>query len=155
EPNQLDISIDGKQVKKFIVGGQDKGTPPPLTYSTTGGGDRRWQEYVATGDHSLIVRVPVKGGRHRVSALFVEKLWEPDGANRRRRNARADYYPPSGANDIDPLIIEPEVHRITIGGPYTVASIGQSPSRQKIFLCRPLHAADEARCANTVLATLA
>src|SRR6185436_2991983 len=44
---------------------------------------------------------------------------------------------------------------LVITGPLNVAGIGDTPSRKKIFACRPKSAADEAACARTILTTLA
>jgi hypothetical protein len=47
------------------------------------------------------------------------------------------------------------VATVEIGGPYDVGGPGNSPSRQKIFICHPAGAQDEARCAKTILSGLA
>jgi hypothetical protein len=47
-----------------------------------------------------------------------------------------------------------EVAKITIGGPYQITGRGNSPSRARIFVCRPATARDEAPCARTILTTL-
>ena len=48
-----------------------------------------------------------------------------------------------------------EVSKITIGGPYDVTGRGETPSRAKIFVCRPASAAGERPCARTILTKLA
>jgi hypothetical protein len=50
---------------------------------------------------------------------------------------------------------DPEVATLTIGGPYNPTGRGNTPSRQKIFVCRPHSANDEETCAHTILANLA
>jgi hypothetical protein len=44
---------------------------------------------------------------------------------------------------------------LTIGGPYNVADVGATPSRQKIFVCSPATAKDEDPCARKILTGLA
>ncbi|MEI9976277.1 MAG: DUF1592 domain-containing protein [Ignavibacteriota bacterium] len=48
-----------------------------------------------------------------------------------------------------------QVDRIVISGPYNATGRGDTPSRQRIFVCRPASAAEEAPCAHTILAKLA
>ncbi len=49
----------------------------------------------------------------------------------------------------------PTLDRVEISGPYDVKGVGETPSRQRIFVCRPLRTGDEAGCASTILSTLA
>jgi mono/diheme cytochrome c family protein len=49
----------------------------------------------------------------------------------------------------------PNVRRILVRGPYNVTGRGETPSRAKIFTCRPATAAEEERCAGEILSTLA
>jgi hypothetical protein len=48
-----------------------------------------------------------------------------------------------------------EVSKVTIGGPYDATGQGDTPSRRKIFVCRPTGPADEGSCARTILTALA
>jgi mono/diheme cytochrome c family protein len=47
------------------------------------------------------------------------------------------------------------VPNMVITGPLNIAGVGDTPSRRKIFACRPTSQGDEASCARTVLTTLA
>src|SRR4029453_17307144 len=47
------------------------------------------------------------------------------------------------------------VPNLVITGPLNIAGVGDTPSRRKIFSCRPTSQSDEAACAKTILATLA
>ena len=47
-----------------------------------------------------------------------------------------------------------DVANIVIGGPYNATGRGETPSRAKIFVCRPETAKDEDACAKTILSTL-
>jgi hypothetical protein len=46
------------------------------------------------------------------------------------------------------------VNRVTIRGPFTVAGPGDTPSRRKIFLCRPASSSQETECARRILSDL-
>ena len=46
-------------------------------------------------------------------------------------------------------------HALQIRGPLTVTGIGESPSRSKIFVCKPTESSDERRCATEIVTQLA
>jgi len=49
---------------------------------------------------------------------------------------------------------QPAINSVTISGPYNVTAPGDSPSRRRIFVCRPASAAEELPCARRILSTL-
>jgi hypothetical protein len=50
---------------------------------------------------------------------------------------------------------QPYLSTVTIAGPFNPAGPGDTPSRRRIFECRPATSSDEARCARQIVATLA
>jgi hypothetical protein len=60
----------------------------------------------------------------------------------------------SGEAAFDGLPGPPTLARIEIAGPYNATGAGDTPSRQRIFVCKPTGAADEAPCASRILYTL-
>jgi mono/diheme cytochrome c family protein len=50
---------------------------------------------------------------------------------------------------------QPAINSVTISGPYNAATGSDSPSRRRIFVCRPASAAEELSCARRILSTLA
>jgi hypothetical protein len=50
---------------------------------------------------------------------------------------------------------EPAIASVTLSGPYNAVAGSESPSRRRIFVCRPLSPADEPSCARQILSTLA
>jgi hypothetical protein len=50
---------------------------------------------------------------------------------------------------------QPAIASVTISGPYDVIAPGDSPSRRRIFSCRPTTPASELPCAHQILSTLA
>jgi hypothetical protein len=48
----------------------------------------------------------------------------------------------------------PAVYQVTIAGPVEVTGVGETPSRQRIFVRRPTKPEDEETCARQILATL-
>ena len=49
----------------------------------------------------------------------------------------------------------PNLDKLIVVGPYNTTGRGDTPSREKIFICRPAAAADEEPCARSILANLA
>src|SRR5262249_47969646 len=49
----------------------------------------------------------------------------------------------------------PYIDNVVISGPFDVTGVANTPSRQKIFACRPTRAAGEQPCARKILSTLA
>ncbi len=89
----------------------------------------------------------VKAGQHKVAAAFIrradgpyEDLIKPHGWS----NAGGG----SGGGGITTL---PQLRDVVIRGPYTTTGISLTPSRQKIFSCRPTSAADERTCARQII----
>ena len=83
-PQQLDVRLDGKLIKRFVVGGKAPGTPAASSYAGDGepgfAGAPEWETYMQlTGDAGLEVRVPVTAGPRVVGVSFVRELWEPEG----------------------------------------------------------------------------
>src|SRR4029079_12044470 len=49
----------------------------------------------------------------------------------------------------------PLVDHVTVTGPFNATGPGDTPSRRRIFACRPANAAGEPACARTILTTIA
>jgi mono/diheme cytochrome c family protein len=158
EPHQLDFRLDGVLLKRFIVGGEAKGMTTPENFAGNTQGDPAFEEYMHTADANLEVRVPVKAGAHEVGVSFVRRFWEPEGV----------LQPPQtgfGRTTNEYYHGNPAVEIVSIGGPYRTsglarhsaegATAAESPSRRKVFICRPKDAASEEPCATKILSTLA
>jgi Protein of unknown function (DUF1592)/Protein of unknown function (DUF1588)/Protein of unknown function (DUF1587)/Protein of unknown function (DUF1585)/Protein of unknown function (DUF1595) len=149
EPHQVDIRLDGALIKRFEVGGKAKGMTMPESFAGNTQGDPGFEEYMHTADAGLEVRLPVKAGTHDVGVSFVRRFWEPEGVlqSQQRGFARTTNELYHGY---------PAIDTITIAGPYLKTGTAiDSPSRRKIFVCRPKDAASEASCARKILSTLA
>ncbi len=148
--HQLDVRIDGELVKRFTVGGEDRGRPAPVTFTIAERGDPEWEAYLQTADESLEVRVPVAAGPRTVGVSFVRNVWEPEGILLPRQAGEVL------SND-EAYHGNAAVSAVAIGGPYDVTGPGDTPSRRAIFTCRPdaSAAADERACAAEIVSRLA
>src|SRR5262245_53830718 len=152
-PQQLDVRMDGKLVKRFTVGGDAKGRPAALSYAGDGepgfAGDPEWEKYMqVSGDAGLEVRIDVNAGPHTIGVSFVRQLWEPEGLPHPPQRGRTI------AND-NVYMGYANVGSVQIGGPYkTSQSEQQTPSRRAIFVCQPRTESEERRCATTILSRI-
>jgi cytochrome c5 len=149
EPHQIDIRLDGVLIKRFEVGGKAKGMTMPESFAGNTQGDPEFEKYMHTADAGLDARFPAKAGTHDIGVSFVRRFWEPEGAVQppQRGFARTTNELYHG---------NPAVDTVSIAGPYdTVGMSDDSPSRRKIFTCRPKDAASEEPCARKILSTLA
>ncbi|PYS42453.1 MAG: hypothetical protein DMG14_03965 [Acidobacteria bacterium] len=149
EPHQIDIRLDGVLIKRFEVGGKAKGMTMPESFAGNTQGDPEFEEYMHTADANIEVRFPVKAGTHDVDVSFVRRFWESEGVLQppQRGFARTTNELYHGY---------PAVDTVAIAGPFQTAGMtDESPSRRKIFVCRPKDAASEEPCARKILSTLA
>jgi hypothetical protein len=134
ETHQLEISIDGEQIKVFTL-------EPKKNVS-------RVNMYDVDGKTS--VRAHVKGGPHDVAVTFFRK---PADMVEQVREPFPN--PRISGNDGGPGGPLPDVAGVTIRGPYDDKGPGDTPSRHQIFVCHPANASQEAGCAKTILSKLA
>jgi len=135
-PHQLEITIDGERVLLETVGGD---ADPPRPGSTI-------TERSDITDTRLRVRVAVTAGPHDVAASFVRKIAEGTTRLRPFVRSNADTYESTG---------RPHVETFTVLGPFTPTGPGDTPSRRRIFVCRPEIRNQEEPCARKILSTLA
>ena len=146
--NLLDLRIDGRLLRRFTVGGEAPGAPAPTTWSPAEAGDPEWERYVRESAAHLEVRVPVDGGPHVVGVSFVRNRWEPEGPLQPVMKGAVL------SND-EKYHGHAEVQSLTIEGPYEGAVPEDTPSRRRIFVCRPQAASQEEACARRILSRLA
>ena len=96
--------------------------------------------------------IHVTAGEHRVTAAFIQRFEGPVN----------DLIAPIDHTLADTQIgvavgitTLPHVKDFSIVGPYNVTGISDTPSRRKIFTCRPTSAADEVTCAGKIVRTIA
>lgn len=153
-PQQVEIRLDGKLIKRFPVGGDAKGRPAATSYAGDGeidfAGDPEWETYMQlTGDAGLEVRIPIQAGKRNVGVSFVRELWEPEGLPQPTQLGRVI------SND-QVYMDYANVGAVQIGGPYEVQGPAKdTPSRRAIFVCYPSKASEEHTCATTILARMA
>ena len=145
EPHQLDVRLDGALVHQFTVGGDIQGKSAPV-FSTAAQGDIAQELYERNADDALNIRFQAQAGRRLVGVAFLEEAMAVEG-QLEQRMTQYDFTQYKGG--------KPAVASVTISGPYNAAGAGETPSRQRLFVCKPSAAADEEPCAGKILSTLA
>ena len=133
DPHDLEITLDGERLQLFEI--------RPNRMVVAG--------YYADADidKHLQVRVTVGAGPHEVGAAFLKKSSALIETERQPYDAHfnMDRHPRT----------QPGVRSVAIAGPFASAGVGETPSRRRIFVCRPASAADEPACARTIIGALA
>ncbi|MDQ6700111.1 MAG: DUF1592 domain-containing protein, partial [Acidobacteriota bacterium] len=127
-PEQLEISVDGERVHVFTV----KGNPSAMQRAGHPGEPKDAKP--------LEFRVPLKAGPRLIGITFVAQNDTRDEETLRPRMRGRG--------------LGVAVARAIVSGPYDAKGGGETPSRQRIFVCHPAGAADELPCAKQILAKL-
>ena len=97
--------------------------------------------------------IAVKAGPQRVSAAFVVRSEAPvDDLLAPIEQSLADTQIGSGNSGVTAL---PHLREFAVIGPTHVTGVSDTPTRRRIFVCRPLSAAEELPCATRIITTLA
>ena len=129
---QIEVSVDGERVALFDIN-------PRMTEAETG----------------LSLKTPpiaLRAGPHRVTAAFIQRFEGPV----------VDLLAPIEHTLADTQIgvafgitTLPHLKDLSIVGPYRPTGISDTPSRRKVFTCRPTSPADETSCAKEIVGNLA
>ena len=137
EQHTLELLLDRKRLKQFTV-------KPPR------GGRKRSGQYGkvshADVDRHLNARIKVKAGPHKLGVTFVKKGASLLETKRQPLNVHYNFYRHPR--------LSPAIFEVSITGPFNATGPGDTPSRRRIFVCRPKKPADEETCAKRILTNL-
>jgi hypothetical protein len=134
-PHTFVVTIDGDEVFSTTIGG-------PQDHEEQGKSLTDWQPVI---DARLTTRVKVTAGPHDVGFTWRERpaqmqdVWQPG-----RRDSQ----------EIHMVGGIPKIRTAMIEGPYNVTGVSASPSRQRVFVCRPQSPSEEAACAERIFSNL-
>ncbi len=133
--HDIELRIDHALIERWNIGGRFRGAIPGLTIADDNVNAIRTNQYRMTADHEMEVRVPVEAGQRLVSVAFTD----------------------SNPTPVNGVYGRPGIDRVFIAGPYGGTVPDETPSRARIFVCRPAGAAagDAEACAREILGTLA
>ena len=136
DEHRIELRIDHALVRRFPIGGRFPGPDPGMLIAVPEDdvAGQRLHEYRMTADQELEVRVQVNAGTRLVSAGFTDSAPSP--------NVPADL---------------PGIDMLYISGPFDGTVPEDTPSRRRIFTCRPDGggAAAEEACAREIVGALA
>jgi hypothetical protein len=144
EAHRLEVSVDGERVELFTVGGRKPKPEPPAEQASQQQAARPMD---APADAGLLVKVAIKAGPRDVQVAFIHRT------SAQVEDLRQPYLR-SFASMSDLAAGMPHVSRVSITGPMN-AAVGETPARRAILVCRPQKPAEEAPCAERILASLA
>jgi mono/diheme cytochrome c family protein len=130
---QIEISINGERAALIDV-------------------DYRISETDKNGLNLTTPRLHVKAGQQHVSAAFIQKF---DGVVDDLMAPIEYTLSDTEYGDSVGLTALPHVRDFSITGPYAVTGVSDTSSRRKVFVCRPLTAAEEIPCARRIVSQLA
>ena len=125
EEHHLELTLDGERIGLFPVGSEDAYRPTVVNEQNPGQTVSR----AFTADEDMRVRLPIPAGRHEIVAAFVgrptvlsEETAKPFLRSYVSSNSRRGL---------------PDVDSVLIAGPFDPRRPDDTPSRQRIFTCRP------------------
>ena len=128
EPHQVELLLDGERVRSFEVA-------PPRHVGNHGSVDRH-----------LTARLPVAAGPRQVGVTFIKRRWSVLETDRQPYEAHYNVYRHPR--------VQPAVYEVSIRGPYDAKGPGRTPSRQRVFICRPDGTESDEACVRRILGTL-
>ncbi len=158
EPHELELLADLRRVKLFTV------TPPKRDGNLSDPYSASTQQDV---DRHLAARLMMTAGPHQIGVTFIKNSSSLLETKRQPLNVHFNMYRHPR--------IGPAVYQVTITGPLPTSGpaqpksvppiaaepnpespeeVPESPSRRRIFVCRPSAPEDEVECARRIIATL-
>jgi len=155
EGEELEVTLNGARVRLFKLDEvpmffmrQSPGSHPDKPKPA----DPIEERVKMTPDIRLEFNLKVKAGPQTIGVAFLNKNYTANEDLVRR--------PVSSTYDVFigmqyGYSTAPHLSRVVITGPYNPTGISDTPSRQRLFVCRPKGAADETACARQIIASLA
>jgi Protein of unknown function (DUF1592)/Protein of unknown function (DUF1588)/Protein of unknown function (DUF1585)/Protein of unknown function (DUF1587)/Protein of unknown function (DUF1595)/Planctomycete cytochrome C len=145
DPRQVEFTLDGDRVFLTAIGGSTPTGLPGAAAAEDGANKPKLSRSDAV-DAQLQVRVKVKAGPRAVGVAFLQRSL---GENTRRLQpfrSSLDSYDATGM---------PHIRTLSITGPFNPTGPGDTPSRRRVFVCRPANAQAEESCATQIVTALA
>ena len=146
---KLEVLLDGERIE--LLDWQGGGRTPPANC-----GGRRvaavqsGQTGQDLGRTSMKIRISTKAGLHDLGVTFLQTNFAPIlDLDQHFMRDTVQTGPTPG------FTYFPHVGTVRIEGPYNAKQAEDSPSRRKIFICRPTIPADETACARKIISNLA
>ena len=133
EPQQVELTVDGQRVQMFGV--KPNRNQMGIYYA---------DEAV---DKDLKTRIHVTAGPHEVGVLFPRRTFALEETERQPSLAHFNM-------DRHPRV-QIALYSVSIAGPFEPGTLTETPSRRRLFVCRPSSASAEDACAKQIVSTVA
>ena len=138
EPTDIELLLDGARVQVFTV------TPVNNVTGIRNANSIPSDDQV---DKDLHIRIPVKAGPHTLGVTFPKKPSLLLETERQPYLAHFNMYRHPRIN--------PALYSIVVVGPYNATGAGDTPSRRRLFVCRPARPSEEETCGKQILSNFA
>ena len=154
DQHEVEIRIDHALVKRFTIGGEFKGPDPGVLIAVPEDDKygQKLHDYRMNADDTLELRLPIKAGTRLVAAAFTDAAPTPERIVRSRGR--------NGPGEVDGNA--PGIDVLSISGPFDGRIPEDTPSRHRIFTCKPAgareqqaSAREEEACVRRIMGTLA
>jgi mono/diheme cytochrome c family protein len=130
----LVVTIDGVKVFQNTIGGEE---------DIKAIDQQQAPAVAAINARFMDIPVKVSAGPHKVGVMFAARTFaEPD-------EVLHSFRPSAGEDRI------PRIGSLEIQGPFSPTGVSATPSRARVFVCRPKDQSDELPCAKTILSSIA
>jgi mono/diheme cytochrome c family protein len=132
--HKLVVTIDGSRIFQAEIGGEDDLKAIDQQQATA-----------VAAINARFQNIPVRltAGPHRVGVTFVARTYAESD------EVLHSFRPGIGEERI------PRVGSLEVVGPFSPTGLGETPSRHRVFVCRPANEAEELPCAKKILSTIA
>jgi hypothetical protein len=158
----LEVRLEGVLLVRVTIGGNTQLRPAPLSFTGVIAGEPKWEAYALTADEGLNLRFRAAAGTHVVTVSFVDEPLEVEGVLQPELTGLGLAYSEFASAPSGPW--GPAIDSVAIDGPYNPTGTGDTPSRRRLFSCRPQGldrpigpdgTAGDVDCARTILSALA
>ena len=130
----LIVTVDGTKVYQNTIGGEE---------DIKAIDQQQAPAVAAINGRFLDIPITVTAGPHTVGATFIARTYAESD------DVLHQFRPGAGEDRI------PKIGSLEIQGPFNPTGVGDTPSRARVFVCRPKNQSDELPCAKTILSSLA
>jgi hypothetical protein len=148
--HEVQVRVDHDLVERFLVGGEYPGHDPgqhnAIPEDDVEG--QRLHTYRLTADDHMELRMPVKAGARLVAVAFTDRAPRVSESVPLKSTSRQHTVATDDAGT-------PSIDTLQISGPFDGTLPENTPTRERLFSCRPTTVQDHDSCAREILSALA
>ena len=148
--HEVQVRVDHDLVERFLVGGKYPGHDPGQHNAIPEDDveNQRLHTYRLTADDHMELRIPIKAGARLVAVAFTDRAPRVSESVPLKSTSRQHTVSTDDAGT-------PGIDTLQISGPFDGTLPENTPTRKRLFSCRPTTVQDHDRCAREILSALA